>query len=183
MPPKLQPQQIKEMIDQLGEIDIEPTPTPKASEGDMTKIKKRILTPQALEKLALAREKAHEVVRAKGKIARQIKQERSVVASNLARKYVEQQEIEPVEEPVKVEPIKIKESKPLPTNIKRVVKKKVIYYTDEPPTENDFSSIEEPTPLPPKTKRQASTPRQIKQAPPTQHKPMSYVDSIINTFY
>lgn len=183
------------------------------AEGDMVKIKKRILTPQALEKLAIARQKAHEVVRTKGRIARQIREERGVVASKLAKQYIEEGILKPNTNTTKGTFSEVatdtldtkkdtitdtkadakadtnRKSKPIKvplTGVKKIVKKKVIYYTDEPDTdatasgsENNFEEeIRKVVPTPVRTRK--PTTRNDKQQ---QQRQPSNVDKIISSFY
>jgi hypothetical protein len=208
MPPK---KTIEELIEP-SVASIQESPLPQ--EGDMVKIKKRVLTPEALEKLALARQKAHEVVRAKGKIARQIRDERGMVASKLAKQYVEDGILPPdkldkptttttqkeekeqvclVDKPVIMTERSsqrdlrslcakgacgAKHTKTPPVGVRKVVKKKVIYYTDEP----EEISIEEEVEKPLKPVSQTPTvPKARKQT--TNKKTPSQVDNIISSFY
>ena len=116
------------------------------SKGDVVKIRTRKMTPALQEKLKLAREKAHNVIRQKGIIARQIKEERSKVAMELAREYVKKgyvkkpvEDEEEEEEQVVEEKPKLKQKKSVPVEIpkkkedgvKKVIKQKTIYYQDE----------------------------------------------------
>ena len=166
------------------------------SKGDVVKIRTRKMTPQMLEKLKLAREKAHNVVRQKGIIARQIKSERSKVAMELAREYVkkgyakkpveEEVQKEDDEEEVQEKPkLKQKKSPPIPIEkpkdgVKKVIKQKTIYYQDDKEDEKPDEEIVKI--VKPKKPRVKKAPTQLEI--PQQHtKPLSMVDDIINCYY